>query len=104
MAALLERHPDVTGLVVQHESAVGPVLAALPLLGRRVPQDVSVVAICPDQLAEQSGLTCVPVPAEEVGRQAVTLLMRRLRDEPVPEVTLLEPRLTVRDSSARAGR
>ncbi|WBB76549.1 LacI family DNA-binding transcriptional regulator [Micromonospora sp. WMMD1128] len=99
LAALLDAHPDVTGLVVQNESAVGPVLAALPLLGRRVPQDVAVVAVCPDELAEPSGLTCVPVPAEEVGRQAVTLLMRRLRDEPVPEVTLLEPRLTVRDTS-----
>ncbi|PTA45019.1 LacI family DNA-binding transcriptional regulator [Micromonospora sp. RP3T] len=99
LAALLADHPDVTGLVVQNESAVGPVLAALPTLGRRVPQDVAVVAICPDELAEPSGLTCVPVPAEEVGRQAVTLLMRRLGDEPVPEVTLLEPTLTVRDTS-----
>ncbi|MFI7427864.1 LacI family DNA-binding transcriptional regulator [Micromonospora sp. NPDC049836] len=104
LAELLERHPDVSALVVQNESAVAPVLATLPLLGRRVPQDVSVVAICPDQFAEQSGLTCVPVPAEEVGRQAVTLLMRRLREEPVPRVTLLEPRLTVRDSTAPAGR
>ncbi|NES13620.1 MULTISPECIES: LacI family DNA-binding transcriptional regulator [Micromonospora] len=104
LESLLARHPDVTGVVVQNESAVGPVLATLPLLGRRVPQDVAVVAICPDQFAGQSGLTCVPVPAEEVGRQAVTLLMRRLHDEPVPEVTLLEPRLTVRDSSAGAGR
>ncbi|MEV5632222.1 LacI family DNA-binding transcriptional regulator [Micromonospora tulbaghiae] len=100
LEALLADHPDVTGLVVQNESAVGPVLATLPLLGRRVPRDVSVVAICPDELAEQSGLTCVPVPAEEVGRQAVALLMRRLSGEPVPEVTLLEPHLTVRDTSA----
>ncbi|QLQ35831.1 LacI family DNA-binding transcriptional regulator [Micromonospora robiginosa] len=99
LAALLDEQPDVTGLVVQNESAVGPVLSTLPLLDRRVPQDVAVVAVCPDELAEPSGLTCVPVPAEEVGRQAVTLLMRRLRDEPVPEVTLLEPRLTVRDTS-----
>jgi DNA-binding LacI/PurR family transcriptional regulator len=101
---LLERHPDVSALVVQNESAVGPVLATLPLLGRRVPQDVAVVAVCPDQLAGQAGLTCVPVPTEEVGRQAVTLLMRRLGDEAVPEVTLLEPRLTVRDSSTGTGR
>ncbi|MEU1812530.1 LacI family DNA-binding transcriptional regulator [Micromonospora aurantiaca (nom. illeg.)] len=104
LEALLADHPDVTGLVVQNESAVGPVLATLPLLGRRVPRDVSVVAICPDELAEQSGLTCVPVPAEEVGRQAVALLMRRLSGEPVPEVTLLEPRLTVRGTSAGTGR
>ncbi|MEU3456254.1 LacI family DNA-binding transcriptional regulator [Micromonospora sp. NPDC006766] len=103
LASLLDRHPDIRGLVVQNESAVGPVLATLPALGRQVPTDMSVVAVCPDQLAEQAGLTCVPVPAEEVGRQAVTLLMRRLRDEPVPEVTLLEPRLAVRDSTAGRG-
>lgn len=106
LAALLEQHPDLTALVVQNESAVGPVLATLTGLGRRVPGDVSVVAICPDQFAEQAAppLTSVPVPAEEVGRQAVSLLMRRLRDEPVPEVTLLEPRLTVRDSTAAPAR
>ncbi|MET8065141.1 LacI family DNA-binding transcriptional regulator [Micromonospora sp. NPDC005313] len=104
LEALLADHPDVTGLVVQNESAVGPVLATLPLLGRRVPRDMSVVAICPDELAEQSGLTGVPVPAEEVGRQAVALLMRRLSGESVPEVTLLEPHLTVRDTSAGTGR
>ncbi|TDC78889.1 LacI family transcriptional regulator [Micromonospora sp. KC606] len=101
---LLEHHPDVSGLVVQNEAAVGPVLATLPTLGRRVPSDVSVVAICPDEFAARSSpaLTCVPVPAEEVGRQAVTLLMGKLRDEAGPEATLLAPRLTVRDSTAAA--
>lgn len=44
----------------------------------------------------------MPVPAEEIGRHAVSLLMRKLRDEPVPESTLLPPRLTVRDSTAVA--
>ncbi|PZF91953.1 LacI family transcriptional regulator [Micromonospora deserti] len=102
LADLLDRHPDLSGLVVQNEAAVDPVLATLPALGRRVPQDVSVVAVCPDQFAEQASpmLTSVPVPAEEIGTQAVSLLMRKLRDESVPEVTLLEPRLTVRDSTA----
>ncbi len=98
---LLDGHPGVTGLVVQNESAVGPALAALAGLGRRVPQDVSVVAICPDQFAVQATpmLTSVPVPAEEIGRQAVSLLMRKLTGEAVPAATLLAPRLTVRDST-----
>ncbi|MEU1604634.1 LacI family DNA-binding transcriptional regulator [Micromonospora matsumotoense] len=102
LADLLDRHPDLSALVVQNEAAVGPVLACLPALGRRVPQDMSVVAICPDQFAEQAAprLTSVPVPAEEIGRQAVALLMRKLHDEQVPEVTLLPPRLTIRDSTA----
>ncbi|MEO3821148.1 LacI family DNA-binding transcriptional regulator [Plantactinospora sp. B24E8] len=104
LAGLLERHPDLSGLVVHNEAAVGQVLAALPLLGRRVPDDVSVVAICPDEVADRANpaLTSVLIPAEEVGRQAVTLLMRKLADEPVPDATLLDPRLTLRASTARA--
>ncbi|MER5454460.1 LacI family DNA-binding transcriptional regulator [Micromonospora sp. NPDC002389] len=99
---LFARYPDLSGLVVQNEAAVGAVQAALAGLGRRVPHDVSMVAVCPDQFAEHAGprLTSVPVPAEEIGRQAVALLMRKLAEEPVPETTLLEPRLTVRDSTA----
>jgi DNA-binding LacI/PurR family transcriptional regulator len=80
------------------------VLTALAALGRRVPADVSVVAICPDEVAERANpaLTSVLIPAEEVGRQAVSLLMRKLKGEPVPEATLLDPRLTVRASTGRA--
>ncbi|MFY1702285.1 LacI family DNA-binding transcriptional regulator [Micromonospora sp. WMMA1923] len=102
LVELWEQHPDLSALVVQNEAAVGPVLAALPGLGRRVPQDVSVVGICPDQFAEQASpmVTSVPVPAEELARQAVHLLMGKLRDEVVPPATLLAPRLTVRDSTA----
>ncbi|BCJ62582.1 LacI family DNA-binding transcriptional regulator [Micromonospora endophytica] len=101
---LFAQQPGISGLVVQNEAAVGPVQTTLSALGRRVPHDVSVVAVCPDQFAEHASprLTSVPVPAEEIGRQAVSLLMRKLRDEAVPERTLLPPRLTVRDSTAAA--
>jgi LacI family transcriptional regulator len=82
------------------------VLTALSALGRRVPQDVSVVAICPDELAERvsPALTSVLVPAEEVGRHAVALLMNKLAETPtdVSDATLLPPRLTVRASTAPA--
>lgn len=102
LAALFARQPGLTGLVEHNEAALGDVLAALRSLGRRVPDDVSVVAICSDELAERArpALDSVLVPAEEVGEQAVSLLMRKLVDEPVPEATLLDPRLTVRASSA----
>lgn len=102
--ALLDQHPELTGLVVHNEAAVGHVLASLPTLGRRVPEDVSVVAICPDEVAERvtPALTSVLIPADEVGDQAVRLLMRKLADEPVPDATLLGPRLTVRSSTSPA--
>jgi DNA-binding LacI/PurR family transcriptional regulator len=105
LAGLLADRPDVSGLVVHNEAAVGHLLAALPAHGRRVPDDVSVVAICPDEVAERAtpALTSVLVPADEVGDQAVRLLMRKLGSEPVPDATLLGPRLTVRASTAPAG-
>ncbi|MBB5871753.1 DNA-binding LacI/PurR family transcriptional regulator [Allocatelliglobosispora scoriae] len=91
----------VTGLVLHNEAAVDHVLTALRQLGHRVPQDISVVAICPDEVAVRCtpALTSVLIPAEEVGRRAVELLMRKLAGVPVPNSTLLAPRLSVRAST-----
>ncbi|GAA0844590.1 LacI family DNA-binding transcriptional regulator [Streptosporangium amethystogenes subsp. fukuiense] len=101
IAELLDTRPGLSGLVVHNEAAVNHVLGALRQHGRRVPDDVAVVAICPDDIAERSSppLTSVLIPAEEVGRQAVRLLMDKLEGHAVPEDTLLQPRLTVRDST-----
>ncbi|MER6177467.1 LacI family DNA-binding transcriptional regulator [Streptosporangium sp. NPDC001681] len=101
IAELLDTRPGLSGLVVHNEAAVNHVLGALRQHGRRVPDDVAVVAICPDDIAERSSppLTSVLIPAEEVGRQAVRLLMEKLEGHVVPEDTLLQPRLTVRDST-----
>jgi DNA-binding LacI/PurR family transcriptional regulator len=99
---LLDRNPAVSALVVHNEAAVAHLFTALSALGRRVPEDVSVVAICPDEVAERTTpeLTSVLIPAEEVGTQAVALLMRKLDGEAVPEASLLAPRLTVRASTS----
>jgi DNA-binding LacI/PurR family transcriptional regulator len=98
---LVAASPRVTGLVVHNEAAVEHVLAALRDLGRRVPADVSVVAICPEEVAQraQPPLTSVQIPAEEVGVRAVDLLMCKLSGVEPPGSTLLEPQLTPRDST-----
>lgn len=95
---LFDAHPGLTGLVVHNEAAVGHVLGALRALGRAVPEDVSVVAICPDDIAERARLTSVLIPAEELGREAVRLLMAKLDGLPAGSI-LLEPRLTIREST-----
>jgi len=102
---LLREQPDLTGIVVHNEPALQPVLDALRTLGRRVPEDVSVVAVCPDELAQHAApaVSSVTIPAQEVGRQAVDLLMAKLEDEHVPAATLLAPRLTRRVSTAAHG-
>lgn len=101
-ADLLADHPDLTAVVVHNEPVVGPLLAAFREAGRDVPGDLSVVAICPDELAEYTmpALTSVAIPADEVGRQAVALLMSKLDGRQVPDATLLPPRLTQRASSS----
>lgn len=98
---LFVARPQLSGLVVHNEAAVNHVLGALRQLGKRVPEDVAVVAICPDDVAERAGpaLSSVLIPAEEVGTEAVRLLMDKLVSKTVRDATLLEPRLTVRHSS-----
>jgi DNA-binding LacI/PurR family transcriptional regulator len=102
---LLAELPTLTGIVVHNEAAVGHLLSALRAQGRRVPEDISVLAICPDEVAERSTppLSSVLIPAEEVGAQAVTLLMRKIDGHAAPDASLLAPRLTVRSSTAEAG-
>ncbi|MEU5444717.1 LacI family DNA-binding transcriptional regulator [Streptomyces griseofuscus] len=108
MAATLSRifdeRPRTTGFVVQNESAVEPLLAVLRRLGRAVPEDVSVVAVCPDQVAVQASvrLTSVAVPAQEMGRHAVDFLVGRLDGRETDDVVLIAPELTVRASSGPA--
>ena len=94
--------PGLTGLVVHNEAALVPLLDALHRLGRRVPDDVSIVAVCPDDVAEQARppMTSVLIPAEEIGRRAVELLMPKLAGDHTDQTSLLSPRLTERGSTA----
>jgi DNA-binding LacI/PurR family transcriptional regulator len=99
---LFERDPAITGLVVHNEAVLPPLLSELRHRGLDVPSDLSVIAICPDSMAEHHAvaLTTVAIPAEEVGEQAVEMVVRRLNGHDTPEVRLLSPRLTQRDSTA----
>ena len=100
---LLREHPSLTGLIVHNEAALGPLLEALRVINCRVPEDISVVAMCPDEVAELSfpPLRSVQIPAEDLGRQAVELLMSKSQGGPTAEATLLAPTLTERGSATR---
>ncbi|MFF5801030.1 LacI family DNA-binding transcriptional regulator [Streptomyces albogriseolus] len=104
VARILDERPDTTGFVVQNEAAVEPLLALLRQQGRAVPEDVSVVAVCPEQVAVQASvrLTSVSLPAQEMGRHAVEQLVAKLDGRGGDEVVLLPPELTVRASSGPA--
>jgi DNA-binding LacI/PurR family transcriptional regulator len=102
--ALLHDQPDLTALVVHNEPLVEPAIRALRRAGRTVPDQVSVVAICPDEVAERAPLTVtsVRIPSEELGHRAVELLMTLLDGGTVPVTTLLPAELIIRASTAPA--
>ncbi|MEO3756434.1 LacI family DNA-binding transcriptional regulator [Streptomyces sp. B6B3] len=118
LARIVDERPDTTGLIVQNEAAIGPLLGLLRQQGRAVPEDMSVVAICPEQVATQQSVavTSVAIPAQEMGRRAVELIMAKVerggaggaalarlpRTAAETSVKLLPPRLTIRASSGPA--
>jgi DNA-binding LacI/PurR family transcriptional regulator len=101
---LFADEPTVTGLVVHNEAALPGILAALQRSGRRVPEAVSVVALCPDDIAEAQAVAvdAVSIPAAEVGERALATAMRQIQGGQGTR-ELIAPRLTVRASSAPAG-
>ncbi|MEY9991745.1 DNA-binding LacI/PurR family transcriptional regulator [Streptomyces sp. V4I8] len=100
---LLREQPALTGVVVHNEAILEPLIDAFEELGLRVPADLSVTAICPDELAAslRVPVTSIALPAAEVGARAVELLMGKLGGKRVPEATLLAPRMTERGSTGR---
>lgn len=102
--SLLGKVHGLTGLIVYNERALPLVLDRLTGLGLRVPQDVSVVAVCPDDEAERlpTPVSSVSLPVEELARTAVRVLAGQVSGKPVPSVTILAPTLKVRDTTAPA--
>ncbi|MFF8934222.1 LacI family DNA-binding transcriptional regulator [Streptomyces paradoxus] len=98
---LLREHPALTAVVIHNEPLLAPLIAAFEHLGLRIPTDLSVTALCPDDLAQTPSVpvTSVSLPPDELGARAVELLLQKRHGVPVPETTLLPPRLTERSST-----
>jgi len=81
------------------DSAIG-VLDALKLAGLRVPEDVSIAGFDDSIFARMvtPPLTTVRAPIEQVGREAVKLLIRLIRGEATDPLTVIPTELIVRRS------
>ena len=101
---VLARIPDVTGVIVHNEVALPGVVAALRDRGLAVPGDISVVAVCPYDVAvgQPLPLTSVDIPAHAIGRVAVEMAMDRIGGDQPAETRLLAAVLTTRGSTAPA--
>ena len=102
IAKIFDAVPDVTGLVVHNEASLGPILAVLRSSGIVVPRDLSIIAICPDDVAVDLPLpvTSIDIPGEKIGAMAVDMVMGILDESQGAETRLLAPRITDRGSCA----
>lgn len=102
---ILGRIPDATAVFVASDEMAFGVIRALHELGRRVPEDISVVGVDDIELAEycSPSLTTVAQPFLAMGALAVTHLLRHIEDPTAaPEPALVTPELVIRASTAPA--
>lgn len=96
--------PPTAILAADDTMAIGALSAAADV-GRVVPRDVSIIGFDDIKIAAflRPALTTVRQPVEQIGREAVALLVEQIRKDsapdPLPRV-LIEPELIVRDSCA----
>lgn len=78
---LFNRKPAPTAVFCLNDAAAAGVVALVQQRGLKVPEDVSVLGLSDDPIAEivQPSLTTVHLPAEEMAAQAVKEVVRRVR-------------------------
>ncbi len=99
---LLEHEVPFSAIFARNDLTASGVLRGLYEANLRIPDDVSVVGFDSTKLSAhfQPPLTTVDHTLQEIGRQAVHLLLDRIEgryDGPVRRVTI-EPRLVIRES------
>jgi DNA-binding LacI/PurR family transcriptional regulator len=99
---ILRDDPATTSLVTMNEAALEGVYRGLTRHGRSVPRDFSVVGVAASPWAEQVNppLTAAEIPAKEMTRIGVDLMVERLRSPgSPPRHVLLKPLITLRAST-----
>jgi LacI family transcriptional regulator, galactose operon repressor len=100
MRALLESGVEFTAIFAGNDGVAAGAMAALREVGRRVPDDTSIVGYddVPSAADFNPPLTTVRVPQEELGRTAVKLAMQRFSAASSREHVMLGTHLVIRDS------
>jgi LacI family transcriptional regulator len=102
---LLELRPRPTAVVCFNDKVAVGVMEAAAARGLRVPEDLSVTGFDDIDVSRATTprLTTVRQPLQEMGRTAVTMLMRQLDGHPHEALSMeLETRLVVRESTGPA--
>lgn len=104
MAALLQEHPEITGMIVWNDMAAWGASQAAIAAGRCIPADLSIVCVDQSNVSDLVPFhpTVVDVRPEEMSRRAAEMLLAILAGESQGEGILLSPGFMVGETSAPA--
>ncbi len=105
--SLFAEHPQITAIVTMHNTLAVGAIMALQEMGRKVPDDCSIVGLPASDESELiiPPLTGIEWSMQDIGYQAAKMLIRELNGEsPEPEQILIPAKLSIRQSTARAPR
>jgi len=100
------KHSEPTAIVCWNDDLARLAIRALQAMGKRVPQDVSVVGVDdgPPATLEKPHLTTWRQPLTHIGRRAVDLLVDRIYDHSLPDESVrYAAELVARQSAAAPG-
>lgn len=103
--SLLAENPQITAIVTMHNTLAVGAIMALQEMGRKVPDDCSIVGLPASDESELiiPPLTGIEWSMQDIGYQAAKMLIRELNGKcPEPEQILIPPKLTIRSSTAPA--
>ncbi len=97
------KQPDTTAVFAMSDTVAIGVIRALQDMGKRVPQDVSVVGFDGIEMGKYfiPRLTTAAQPVEEIARESVTMLIGILQHNEAPRHTVLAAQLIRRESVAK---
>lgn len=101
----LDKHPETTCLICWTDGAAARINKALANLGKRVPEDISLVGVNDDLYCDylRPSLTSVDIQRELMGQYAAEILIQMIEGQkPLMMEKLVSSKLIIRDSAGRA--
>ncbi|WP_117190232.1 LacI family DNA-binding transcriptional regulator [Rhizobium terrae] len=100
---LLEHHPEIDAIACNSDVVSFGVLRALKKLGKRVPEDIGVIAFGDNEAAGcvTPSLTTIRPDRERIGKLTAEAIVARINGSE-PRITIVDWQLVVRESTQRS--
>jgi DNA-binding LacI/PurR family transcriptional regulator len=102
MERLLLNHPDVDAVFAASDLMAAAAIGVLHQAGKRIPEDIAVVGFddSPTALSTRPQLSTIRQPIEQLGHEAISMLMREMQEPGrAPDQLVLATELVVREST-----